>query len=277
MKTYIQLVDGYFYFFYCILITRLVILLQLIICYISSLRQGFMLESSGHPKVEQTEGSCHLRASTCRQCKEIAEGQNCLVCDYCEESYHILCIKPALQKIPLNSWYCTSCRAKGIGSPHENCLLCESLNAPRSLSTGINEEEVELEKSSNGIEEDMMENGAEILPNCKICGNGVKNENHKVCGHAFCTKYFHERCLTIKQRNSFGSCWYCPSCLCQNCLIDRDDDKIVICDGCDEAFHIYCMQPPRDTIPSGNWFCTKCDDGLQRLHKAKRAYLKLRI
>lgn len=232
--------------------------------------QVFMLESSGHAKVEQTEGSCQPKPSTCWQCKEKAEGQNCLVCDYCEDSYHILCIKPALQEIPSKSWYCTSCRAKGIGSPHENCLLCENINAPRSLSTGVNEKEMELEKSSNGLEED----GAEIIPNCKICGNNVENENHKVCGHSFCiNKYYHDRCLTVKQRNSFGSCWYCPSCLCRNCLIDRDDDKIVICDGCDEAFHIYCMQPSRDTIPSGKWFCRKCDDGLQRLHEVKRAYL----
>lgn len=246
-----------------------------VICYISFLQQGFMLESSAHPKVEQTDGSCQLRASTCRQCKEKAEGQNCLVCDYCEDSYHIFCIKPALQEIPLKSWYCTSCTEKGIGSPHENCVLCESMNASRSLSAGVDDEELELEKSSNGIQEDVIENGAEIL-NCKICGINVKNDNHKVCGHSFCiSKYYHERCLTVKQRNSFGSCWYCPSCLCQNCRIDQDDDKIVICDGCDEALHIYCMQPARDTIPRGKWFCAKCDDELQRLHKAKRAYLNV--
>ncbi|KAL1814842.1 hypothetical protein ACET3Z_017416 [Daucus carota] len=236
--------------------------------------EGFMLESGGHAKVEQTEGSCQLRASTCRQCKEQAEGENCLVCDYCEDSYHILCIKPAVEEIPLKSWYCTSCRAKGIGSPHKNCLLCESINAARPLSTEVDVEEVELEKISNGSVEDLIENGAEILPNCKICGNNLENENYRVCGHSFCiNKYYHERCLTVKQHNSFGSCWYCPSCLCQNCLSDRDDDKIIICDGCDEAFHIYCMQPPYHTIPSGKWFCTQCDDGLQRLQKVKRACL----
>ncbi|KAL8125272.1 PHD finger protein EHD3-like [Apium graveolens] len=237
--------------------------------------EGFMLESSVHPGVEQAEGTFQLRASSCRQCKEKAEGQNCLVCDYCEDSYHMFCIKPALKEIPLKSWYCTSCTEKGIGSPHENCVLCESMNAPKSLSTGVGDEELELEKSSNGTEEDVIENGAEIL-NCKICGNNVKNDNYKVCGHSLCiSKYYHERCLTVKQRNSFGSCWYCPTCLCQNCLLDQDNDKIVICDGCDEALHIYCMQAPRDTIPRGKWFCAKCDDGLQRLQKVKRAYLNV--
>ncbi|KAK2630901.1 hypothetical protein EUGRSUZ_L03758, partial [Eucalyptus grandis] len=84
--------------------------------------------------------------------------------------------------------------------------------------------------------------------------------------------YYHRRCLTTKQLKSYSSRWYCPSCLCRGCLTDRDDDKIVLCDGCDQAYHIYCMKPPRTSIPRGKWFCRKCDAGIQAIRRAKKAY-----
>ncbi len=94
-----------------------------------------------------------------------------------------------------------------------------------------------------------------------------------MCGHTFCSnKYYHVRCLTSKQLKSCGSCWYCPSCLCRVCFINQDDDQIVLCDGCDHAYHIYCMKPPRTSIPKGKWFCRKCDAGIQAIRRAKMAY-----
>lgn len=32
------------------------------------------------------------------------------------------------------------------------------------------------------------------------------------------------------------------------------------------------MKPPRTSIPRGKWFCRKCDAGIQRIRRAKRAY-----
>ncbi|XP_031253377.1 bromodomain adjacent to zinc finger domain protein 1A-like [Pistacia vera] len=60
-----------------------------------------------------------------RRCEEKADGKDCLVCD---SMYHVSCVEPAVKEIPPKSWYCVSCAAKGIGLPHENCLVCERLN-----------------------------------------------------------------------------------------------------------------------------------------------------
>ncbi|RDY04664.1 PHD finger protein EHD3, partial [Mucuna pruriens] len=240
-------------------------------------------ELHSHMKPEQTEECAMYKICSCRRCGEKADGRDCLVCDSCEEVYHVSCIEPAVKEImPHKSWYCANCTANGIGSPHENCVLCERLNDAKTLNHVIGDESFptneetqnELEENSNctstGIQVSI---GEEKTPNCKICGNEVDGGKIKICGHRFCSnKHYHVRCLTNKQLKSFGHCWFCPSCLCRVCFTDQDDDQIVLCDGCDHAYHIYCMKPPQTSIPKGKWFCRKCDAGIQAIRQARKAF-----
>ncbi|KAL3737288.1 hypothetical protein ACJRO7_026113 [Eucalyptus globulus] len=228
-------------------------------------------------KLEQTEECGAYNGSTCRHCELKADGMECLVCDSCEEIYHVSCIEPAVKEIPPRSWYCASCTESGITSPHENCVVCERLNASRSAANGFADEEVLTTLEDANCSSDLGINPFEetkISSTCKICGNEIENgDKFRMCEHPFCpNKYYHRRCLTTKQLKSYSSRWYCPSCLCRGCLTDRDDDKIVLCDGCDQAYHIYCMKPPRTSIPRGKWFCRKCDAGIQAIRRAKKAY-----
>ncbi|KAK7286934.1 hypothetical protein RJT34_22301 [Clitoria ternatea] len=239
-------------------------------------------ESNSHMKPEQAEEYVTNKIGTCRHCGDKADGTDCLVCDSCEEMYHVSCIEPAVKEIPHKSWFCADCTACGIGSRHESCVVCERLNIPKTLSNNVGEESIptneetlnELEENSNctfdGIQTSI---GGENSFKCKICKMEMDGGKVKICGHSFCpSKYYHLRCLSSKQIKSYGDCWYCPSCLCQVCLADKDDDKIVLCDGCDHAYHIYCMKPPRNSIPRGKWFCRKCDAGIQTIRQARRAY-----
>ncbi|KAH6778708.1 hypothetical protein C2S52_000137 [Perilla frutescens var. hirtella] len=233
-------------------------------------------ESDMRTKPELTETCALDEAHTCRRCREKADGGNGLICDSCEEMYHISCIEPAVKEIPTRNWYCANCSAKGTESSHENCIACERLNAympPYDGSGGEDELEndgqiEELEESSNEL---AANEGDRRFQHCTVCKTEVgSDEDYQICGHSFCPhKFYHAKCLTTKQLISHGSCWYCPSCLCRACLTDRDDDKIVLCDGCDHAYHLYCMQPPRSTIPKGKWFCQKCDSGIQRIQRAR--------
>ncbi|CAO2196706.1 unnamed protein product [Urochloa humidicola] len=98
---------------------------------------------------------------------------------------------------------------------------------------------------------------------CKVCKEPEEEgKRFLVCGHSLCMyKYYHIRCLSpdqIASEKQDEPRWYCPSCLCRGCYCDMDDNEIVMCDRCDEAYHIYCMKPPRASVPKGDWYCKSC-------------------
>lgn len=200
--------------------------------------------------------------------------------------YHVSCIEPAVEEIPPKSWYCATCIANGIQSPHENCVVCERLNTPKTAlkigndSSCTNEDmRNELgENSDYGMDEEGSQpsKSSKNFGQCKICGSEIQDgEKTKICSNTGCFGgCYHARCLTKKQLNSYGPGWYCPSCLCRTCLADKDDDKIVLCDGCDHAYHLYCMKPERTSIPKGKWFCISCSAKLNAIRKAKMAFEK---
>ncbi|KAG0261437.1 hypothetical protein BGZ95_004230 [Linnemannia exigua] len=49
-----------------------------------------------------------------------------------------------------------------------------------------------------------------------------------------------------------------PSDVCEICHTDRDLDKMLICDGCELEYHMYCLIPPLNNIPKTDWYCAKC-------------------
>ncbi|GAB4844118.1 hypothetical protein Ancab_037425 [Ancistrocladus abbreviatus] len=243
----------------------------------------FAWHSDWRGRLEQVDASVYT-AGTCRHCGEKSDGRDCLVCDSCEEMFHVSCIKPAVKEIPHKNWYCTNCSEIGVELLHEDCVVCERLNA----SIGTDEDGFDTvhrdDESLDEFEESsgcMLEDGLQVFAgnqkaSCMVCKNSLEiGEVFRVCGHRFCHRYYHFRCLTNKQLRSYGPRWYGPCCLCRVCLTDKDDDKVVLCDACDHAYHVYCMNPPRSTIPSGRWFCKKCAAGIVAIHEAKKVYQNL--
>jgi hypothetical protein len=37
--------------------------------------------------------------------------------------------------------------------------------------------------------------------------------------------------------------------LCEICKLGTNDEKLLLCDACDQGFHIYCLKPPLKRIP----------------------------
>ena len=60
-------------------------------------------------------------------------------------------------------------------------------------------------------------------------------------------------------------CWCSLSlCRCEICGKTDGDEDMLLCGsedgtkGCGLGHHTYCLDPPLDSIPEGDWFCDKC-------------------
>ncbi|KAJ2710567.1 hypothetical protein H4R19_003685, partial [Coemansia spiralis] len=45
---------------------------------------------------------------------------------------------------------------------------------------------------------------------------------------------------------------------CEVCRSAENEDSMLICDGCDRGFHMFCLNPPLRAIPSNDWYCDSC-------------------
>ncbi|XP_011625991.1 PHD finger protein EHD3 [Amborella trichopoda] len=105
-----------------------------------------------------------------------------------------------------------------------------------------------------------IKKGSKESGSCKMCGSSKRGDKDMAkCANKGCFfKYYHILCLEPPLKSLPPPGWYCPSCLCRVCLIDENDDRIVLCDGCDEGYHTYCMNPSLLNIPKGKWYCSSC-------------------
>ena len=46
--------------------------------------------------------------------------------------------------------------------------------------------------------------------------------------------------------------------MCQNCSKGDAEEQMLLCDGCDDSYHTFCLMPPLAEIPQGDWRCPKC-------------------
>jgi hypothetical protein len=44
--------------------------------------------------------------------------------------------------------------------------------------------------------------------------------------------------------------------VCEECKLGDNAEKLMLCDGCDDGYHSYCVKLKE--VPKGDWFCSKC-------------------
>ncbi|KAJ3683129.1 hypothetical protein LUZ60_013356 [Juncus effusus] len=45
---------------------------------------------------------------------------------------------------------------------------------------------------------------------------------------------------------------------CEQCELGDNESDLVLCDGCDKGFHLFCLRPILFRVPTGRWFCPSC-------------------
>jgi hypothetical protein len=46
--------------------------------------------------------------------------------------------------------------------------------------------------------------------------------------------------------------------VCEKCGRGDSEQEMLLCDGCDRGFHMFCLCPVLVTLPVGDWFCPLC-------------------
>ncbi|XP_077430519.1 lysine-specific demethylase 5B-B isoform X3 [Vanacampus margaritifer] len=46
--------------------------------------------------------------------------------------------------------------------------------------------------------------------------------------------------------------------VCLVCGSGGNEDRLLLCDGCDDSYHTFCLIPPLIDVPRGDWRCPKC-------------------
>lgn len=46
--------------------------------------------------------------------------------------------------------------------------------------------------------------------------------------------------------------------VCLVCGSGGDEDRLLLCDGCDDSYHTFCLIPALHDVPKGDWRCPKC-------------------
>ena len=123
---------------------------------------------------------------------------------------------------------------------------------------------------------------------CEVCGVG----GDLVCCDA-CPAVYHIGCIpdgpcadVLKDGQSHSN-WHCPICYikvdhppqdndgasqkgCMVCHTATNLSEILLCDGCDEEYHMYCLDPPLDAVPEDDWFCPNCADNRKQSKRRER-------
>ncbi|KAK1158364.1 tyrosine-protein kinase BAZ1B-like isoform X1 [Acipenser oxyrinchus oxyrinchus] len=59
---------------------------------------------------------------------------------------------------------------------------------------------------------------------------------------------------------------------CKVCRRKGEDDKLILCDDCNKAFHLFCLRPALYSIPDGEWLCPSCQPAIARRCSRGRNY-----
>jgi hypothetical protein len=65
-------------------------------------------------------GSDRGYTQSCKQCSLSENILNLLLCDQCEEAFHVSCCKPRLRMLPIDEWFCHSCSKMNCSPSNKN-------------------------------------------------------------------------------------------------------------------------------------------------------------
>ncbi|KAA0721560.1 Lysine-specific demethylase 5A [Triplophysa tibetana] len=64
--------------------------------------------------------------------------------------------------------------------------------------------------------------------------------------------------LKMRPRKEMLQVNYIDLYMCMACGRGDEEERLLLCDGCDDSYHTFCLIPPLQDVPKGDWRCPKC-------------------
>ncbi|XP_069048151.1 lysine-specific demethylase 5A isoform X2 [Lepisosteus oculatus] len=64
--------------------------------------------------------------------------------------------------------------------------------------------------------------------------------------------------IKMRQRKETLEVNFIDLYVCLVCGRGDEEDRLLLCDGCDDSYHTFCLIPPLQDVPKGDWRCPKC-------------------
>jgi len=99
----------------------------------------------------------------CRVCRRKGGDESMLLCDACDNGYHMYCLRPALKKVPTGDWFCNDCKPATPVKPRRSTIskqaVLEALSEESSSdeTTDYEEDGEQSDTESSEEEEDEEE------------------------------------------------------------------------------------------------------------------------
>lgn len=84
------------------------------------------------------------------------------------------------------------------------------------------------------------------------------NAQCQVCKLSFYTARGNVVCVECRPTAAMPQQSEFDDVACMTCSRGDSEDLLLLCEGCDNACHTFCCEPPLDGIPDSDWFCRTC-------------------
>lgn len=161
----------------------------------------------------------------CAVCSRDASAGTILICDNCDDEYHMGCLDPPVFSVPEGDWFCPKCDPDAYAALRKRSMI------EHSVSSTEYREESQAKKTkkrtgrprSKSIPQQSASDGDNSEDACMVCGLEGKL---LVCEFAGCTKVFHKNCVWPSSMGAENlPRWVCPRHHCVVCQVEETEKK----------------------------------------------------
>uniref|UniRef100_H3CNP2 [histone H3]-trimethyl-L-lysine(4) demethylase n=1 Tax=Tetraodon nigroviridis TaxID=99883 RepID=H3CNP2_TETNG len=136
--------------------------------------------------------------------------------------------------------------------PQETCSIARRAKRMRSERSFIKTEPGEICATRNSVRRRMGTYSVKPeyvrMPVTVVKKEPVESEEFPLNPNNAPTSY-RRTCLLCAQVDQY---------MCLVCGCGTAEDRLLLCDGCDDSYHTFCLIPPLHDVPKGDWRCPKC-------------------